>query len=721
TYLEIGPHPTLTPLLPSILDASESVSESVSESAAVSAGVPARLVTTLREDRPEAEAVLTAAAHLFSQGHDVEWSRLAPDAPAAALPTYAFQRRRYWLGLPGEETPEHVPDVPAGTGGADGVLWEAIERGDLDDVAGKLQLAAAERDALGTILPALSAWRRSRTWSYRIGWRPVADTSAGRLHGTWLAVVPAAPAADGPLAAVLNALAAGGATVTRASIPDGATTPGQVRSALAQAIGDGGPPPEGVVSLLAFGAEEAEAATLCLVAALAELGVEAPPWIITAGAVGALPSDPPADPHAARLWGVDAAARLIDLPPSLGSAEEARLRVVLSGATGEDDVALRGSGLFARRLVRAAAGRNDGAPSWRADGTVLVSGADTGTGRHLARWLAGTGPDEVDLLLAVADESGAAAAEALAAEVRALGAAARALVFDPARPDEAAALPAVGAVAHVVGDMEHPAAEAAASTLAGLARDRNLAAVLLCAEPAGDHLPALTERTSGTAFLAAFARARRAEGVPMTFAVAGPWPEPGAPPADPPGRLRPLPPLQAIGLLAEAAVRGEPSVLIADVDWEKTAGDAPPRVLATLLRGTEAEAEQEEDAPDAVASRRRELLDADPAERSRLLRTVVRDAVAEILGYAEPEAVGSDDSVVELGMSSFAALELATRLTAAIGATVRPAAVFDHPTPDGLAEHLSTVLDGEEGLEDDRPPAGPEQVPAERTAVETVN
>ncbi|QFG26780.1 hypothetical protein F7P10_02730 [Actinomadura sp. WMMB 499] len=191
----------------------------------------------------------------------------------------------------------------------------------------------------------------------------------------------------------------------------------------------------------------------------------------------------------------------------------------------------------------------------------------------------------------------------------------------------------------------------------------------------------------------------------MTFATLGPWAEPDAVAEPVPARHpRPLPPLPAVGLLAEAAALGEPAVAIVDVDWEQDTEDDPPRVLSALLRGAGPAAEPDEP-PDAAAGRRAALLAAAPPERLRLLRTAVRGAVAEILGYAEPEAVGDDDNVTELGMSSFAALELATRLGAAIGATVRPAVVFDHPTTARLAEHLSAAL--ESPRDEDEPAAEP--------------
>ncbi|MGW7825332.1 acyltransferase domain-containing protein, partial [Streptomyces puniciscabiei] len=75
-FLEIGPDPVLTALV---------------------GDVPA--VSALRKDRPEAEALLTACAELFVRGAEIDWSALfaGTSARRVDLPTYAFQRQRYWL------------------------------------------------------------------------------------------------------------------------------------------------------------------------------------------------------------------------------------------------------------------------------------------------------------------------------------------------------------------------------------------------------------------------------------------------------------------------------------------------------------------------------------------------------------------------------------------------------------------------------------------------
>ncbi|MFJ4541822.1 type I polyketide synthase, partial [Streptomyces tibetensis] len=59
-------------------------------------------VGTLRRERSETRTLLTALATAFTRGADVDWAALSggPGVRRVDLPTYAFQRRRYWLDGP---------------------------------------------------------------------------------------------------------------------------------------------------------------------------------------------------------------------------------------------------------------------------------------------------------------------------------------------------------------------------------------------------------------------------------------------------------------------------------------------------------------------------------------------------------------------------------------------------------------------------------------------
>ncbi|MEU1806739.1 SDR family NAD(P)-dependent oxidoreductase [Streptomyces sp. NPDC019937] len=64
------------------------------------AGVRAVTVPTLRRDHGGHAQLVRAIAHAFTAGVQVDWSRCFPTDPAPRvidLPTYAFQRERYWI------------------------------------------------------------------------------------------------------------------------------------------------------------------------------------------------------------------------------------------------------------------------------------------------------------------------------------------------------------------------------------------------------------------------------------------------------------------------------------------------------------------------------------------------------------------------------------------------------------------------------------------------
>ncbi|MYU62725.1 acyltransferase domain-containing protein, partial [Streptomyces sp. SID69] len=54
-------------------------------------------VPTLRADRPEPYAITAAVGLLHTHGVSPDWQALLPGARRVDLPTYAFQRERYWL------------------------------------------------------------------------------------------------------------------------------------------------------------------------------------------------------------------------------------------------------------------------------------------------------------------------------------------------------------------------------------------------------------------------------------------------------------------------------------------------------------------------------------------------------------------------------------------------------------------------------------------------
>ena len=101
-----------------------------------------------------------------------------------------------------------------------------------------------------------------------------------------------------------------------------------------------------------------------------------------------------------RVVGLEYPARwggLVDLPEAVDDRVAAALAGVLAGIGEEDQVAVRSSGVFVRRLARA----DNSTPSgrvWSPKGTVLVTGGTGALGAVVARWLAGNGVEHLVLL-----------------------------------------------------------------------------------------------------------------------------------------------------------------------------------------------------------------------------------------------------------------------------------------------------------------------------------
>nr|AGK25214.1 polyketide synthase III [Streptomyces griseus] len=84
-FVEASPHPVL----------GVAVGESVE-----AAGVEAAVLGTLRRGEGGQEQVLRAVGRAWERGLGVDWSGVFPGARRVELPTYAFQRSRYWLDVP---------------------------------------------------------------------------------------------------------------------------------------------------------------------------------------------------------------------------------------------------------------------------------------------------------------------------------------------------------------------------------------------------------------------------------------------------------------------------------------------------------------------------------------------------------------------------------------------------------------------------------------------
>ncbi|WP_374203934.1 type I polyketide synthase [Pseudonocardia sp. ICBG601] len=722
--VEVGPDTVLAPAVRAVL------------------GDAATVTGVLRAGREEDLCALAALARLHVDGVATEPAAPYPGARRVALPTYAFQHTHFWP----------VADLgPArGTtagGAADGALWDAVDRGDAEDLGALLRLPAGDRAALDAVLPALSSWRsgsRRRTqldgWRYRVTWSPVRVTDSPVLDGDWLLLAPAAGAPDpGVLdpSALRDAMSVHGARVHLVEVDASCTD----HAVLAERVGAA---PSGrwtgAVSLLAAdgSAHPLLSGGLALTVA-AVRAVDAPLWAITRGAVGTGGGDLARSPHQAAVAGFGRAVALelphrwggtVDLPAGGDPTEvPAGVLSALSGL-GEDQLAVRDTGLLARRLAR-----RPGRPlpeQYRVHGTVLVTGGTGGLGAAIAGRLADLGAGR--LVLTGRRGPDAPGAEELRADLEARGAEVRfaacdaadrdalATVLDSAGDDE---LPLTGVV-HAAGlgqrtalaetsDDELAAVLAAKATgaelLDELLGDRDLDLFLLVGSIAGVWgSGGQTAYAAANAHLDALAESRRARGLTATSVAWGPWGEIGMAAehtADDLTRrgLALLAADAALDELVRALADGDTTVTVADVDWARYlpvfTSVRPSPLLADLAERTTPVAA----APAGAGAG--ELRGLAPAERRRRIVTLVRAAAASVLGHDSPEGIDLDLPFRDLGVDSLTAVELRRAVGDATGLELPATLVFDHPTPAVLAAFLDGELGGATDPAVDGPPHTP--------------
>ncbi|MFF3822210.1 SDR family NAD(P)-dependent oxidoreductase, partial [Streptomyces bluensis] len=708
--LEIGPDPVLTAL-------------------AREAGHAA--VATLRTGQTESQAVLTAVAEMYVRGADVRWSALFEGTGARRLdlPTYAFLRERYWL-------PDHVVAEGGTEAGSDSVearFWDLVERGEVDTLAERLGVTGDE--ALDTLVPALSAWRRQgrrdleqAARRYRVRWRPArlaADPEA--LPGRWL--VAAADPAGQAVGDIAAALRRAGAEVDL--IPVAAS---DTRADLADRIRATGHEPTHALALV-----PSPGAVLALWQALSDSAPAARLWCATRSAQSVGAGDTPSRPGEAAVWGLgrtlaleqpDRWGGLLDLPAHPDPDEPQRLARLLAAAGDEDQLALRPTGVLAARLVRDTSPSGQSATpgeqsrSSRFHGTALVTGGTGALGRHIAHWLVDQGIEHVVLVSRRGAE--APGAQELRDALSGRGADVTLAACDVADRTALAGLldahpPTV--VVHAAGILDDGLAADltperlarvlavkadAAQHLHELTADRSLDAFVLFSSTAG-----VTGNAGQAAYAAANARLdalaqhRRAAGLPATSIAWGPWAGDGMA-ADPVvtthlARLgvRPLTPDTALDALRRILEDDRTCVTVLDADWARFAETTAYARQGSLLRELTAPAQQEArtvhgpERPTADGGHLATALQSRPsAERERLVLAHVRAAVAEVLGHSSAAAIAADRPFNDLGFDSLTSVELRNRLGAATGLRLPATLVYDHPTPAALAAHIRAQLPG---------------------------
>ncbi|MEO6089060.1 MAG: SDR family NAD(P)-dependent oxidoreductase [Umezawaea sp.] len=621
TFVEVGPDGVLAAI----------VSQNSSDSVAI---------PVLRKNRSEVEALFLALGRVYAAGVEVAWSEVFPGAAVVDLPTYAFQRSRYWL------------DAPASA-------------------------ATRSEDQV-----------RSH-WRYRVDWAPVAGGGAAARTDRWLV-------ADPELARLLGATSIDLAGADRAAVAERLRAAGPADGvlvaaesieqtlAVVQGFADSGV--ESKLWVATRGAVsvsdqdrigDPDAARVWGLGIVA--GLEMPArW----GGLVDLPAD--VDPGVLRrvLAGSedqvavresDVHARRLHRAP-LAAARDwtARGTVLITGGTGAlaGHVARWLAGAGAEHLVLLSR-RGEDAPGMaelREELGVRVTFAacDLTDREALRDLVAGIGP--------------------VHAVVHAAGVGDRAALADTTPEEFAHVMRAkvIGArnLDELFGELD---AFVLFSSVAGVWGGGNQSAY-----------------AAANAYLDALATRRRQRGLVATSIAWGLWAGGGMGDGADQQQLlrrglRPMAPDLAMSALRDALACDETAVVVGDIEWARFAPSfmaARPSPLLSELPEVRALHAEEQPVAQGSAVLRDQFLATSPADRERVLVEEVRAIVAAVLGHSSPGEVDVTRGFLELGFDSLTAVELSNLLAVATGLKLPATTVFDHPSVVAVARFLGAKLAG---------------------------
>ncbi len=671
-------------------------------------------VSGLRQGRSDWRQLLDGLGLLAARGAAVDWS--AFDRPyrrrRIALPTYPFQRQRFWLEpsrgepagdlfyridwrpLEGKRPPgDPAPGAPAGSwlilADAGGIGRELADR--LRDRGEQCVLAFPGQE-----------------------YRQVADRE--------VAIDPGAPADY--------------ARFVRESLASRAPLRGAVHLwGLDGAVADRLTPEE-LESAAVLGCRGA----LHLVQALAASEFSEPPelWLATRGAqpVGSGTGLPGI--AQASLWGLGRViaaelpqlrCMLVDLDPT--GAEQAGLlfaELRRGTAEGREDIAFRDGRRHVARLVRSPAP----APppvDLRSDRSYLITGGLGEIGLQIACWMLERGAGSLVLL----GRSAPSRAAARVLEERShLGGRVEVIRADVSRVDQLAAalerirtsMPPLAGVIHCAGTVKDSMldqhrwaffAEVFAPKVDGawnlhrLTRDMPLDFfVLFSSATSLLPSPGTANYVAANTFLDALACHRRRQGLPALSIDWGPWSGLGM--ARRVGRSRqsqwrahgiePLAPPQALEilgrLLGESGQIGAFSVRWPDLMRLFSGMPVPP-----FLEQLAGEVAREEPAESLVF---RQLLAMEPDRRQSFLETYLAQRIAEVL-QTEADRLVEVENLAEAGVDSLMIMDLMIRLRDDLRFVLYPREFYQRPTIEGLARYLAAEFERAHGSSAGEPPA----------------
>lgn len=688
-FLEVGPQPTLLSMVRR-LPGTDTVTQ----------------LASLRRNVSDGEQMLTTLGSLYEAGTSIDWTAVYrhQSCRPVLLPTYPFQRKRYWHDV----TPQ----------------WSQTT---------SLQPETADFDA--------------DEWLYRVTWEPSekADVTPQQAS-TWLILADAQGVGE-KLAAQVQAQGGHCHTITQNQLrAENQTLPQWLPTIL-----QSGQPLQHIVYLWSLDASDevpAEDGCLTVLHLLQSVTAEAAAhssgplpklWLVTRGAQTVMTDEMPAL-SSAPLWGMGKTIALeqpklwgglIDLDPHAADDASTILWQEIQQADGEQQIAWREDRRYVARLMQADPLSATRALPLRPDGSYLITGGLGALGLTVAEWLVQHGARRLILLgrtplpprrewTQVDAETAVGRKITAVRQLEMAGASVHVAVVDISEVDHLAAFladyaaegwPPLRGVIHAAGvltDRSLLNMDAASLTtvfqpkvqgawhLHTLLPDAPLDFfVLFSSFAAVTGSAGQANYAAANEYLIQLAHYRKAKALPALVVNWGPWAEAGmAARTDLAERRRrvgvaSIAPAQGVALLGR--------LLASDVTEVGVMLMAAGQLRRLLPQELLLAANLPDDVPVITAvtdtsNIRSDIMGSPEAERPSRMEQYLQQCIADVLRLP-PAEIAVSQNVMELGLDSIMVMEMIQRLDRELNLTLYPREVFERPSVQALAAYLLAELD----------------------------
>jgi acyl transferase domain-containing protein/surfactin synthase thioesterase subunit len=691
-FLEIGPHPVLSTNLAQCFAAEKEE------------GVVA---FTLRRRTDERRSMLDALATLYMHGVDPDWKAVQPrDGRHASLPTYPWQRQRFWV----EGATVRAPAPRAATDPLDDdvyeVAWEKKDRVAGLAGGGALRSGAwlvfADRGGVGREVAAQLASRGQNAVCVLPGERFARvepdvyeiDVASADDHE---ALLRTGFGPDRPCRGVVH-LSSLDASPWERTTPE--TLEGDQRTGFLSAM-------RAAQAIVRRGSSH-------------KLRL----WLVTRGAQ-AVAGEPVVGVAQAPVWGLgrtialehpELDCSLVDLDPGRTAGAALELLAELDAPDTEAQIAFRGGIRHVARLVRSGF---DAAPArtfrFEPSASYLITGGLGGLGLSAAGWMVGQGARHLALVgrRPPTDEAAAAIRAMVAKGAEVLVCSADVSVREDVERvlgEIAQRMPPVRGVVHAAGIGREPVLleQLRDETFWPVMAPKMLGAFHLQAATRGSPLDFFVLYSSASAALGlvgqaayaganaildATARALRGADVPAMsiqwgpFSTAGLGAQGGLGERMERGGLGSLTPDQGNAALGRLLGRPRPEVAVMPLSIHRWLEVFPQHAGSPFWSRLRPGEPSEQVAEPTGRSFQRSLEAAAPTARPELLERCVRDELGKVL-HLDPAQIERTDSFNSYGFDSLMGLELRNRLQTALGLKLSMADIVTHAQISRLVELL---------------------------------